>query len=296
MPDSDIPHPSGPPDLFGGQPPLEILAPIASVDHRDARTTLAARYARFWCLPLRLVHVRTPDEPPDDSTIESTIESTIARLRSADPEQVVTGEVLAAETVASGIGRAATDRSVVVLPSQRGSRWLDERSVAVTLVQSLGGLVMLHGPECHDPPIGTSVIVPLDGSRLAERALEPAMAVAAAAGATVWFVTVTPAATIDTAGELMLEGIVDAERRYLTRITSRFSEAPAEVRWDTAGTGDGDPVASIDAMAAEHGSSLIVAATHGDTEGERQQFGSVCMGLVERGRAPVLIVPPGGSG
>ncbi|MDH3678489.1 MAG: universal stress protein [Acidimicrobiia bacterium] len=193
--------------------------------------------------------------------------------------------------MASGIGQVATDRSVVFLPSQRGSRWLDEQSVGVTVVHTFSGLAMLYGPECHDPPIGTSVIVPLDGSRLAERAIEPAMAVATTSGAIVRLVTVMPAASIDAASELLLEGVVDSERRYLRRITSRYEEAPVDLRWET--TSRDDPVAGIDAMAAEHGSSLIVAATHGDSNGERQLFGSVCMGLVEQGRVPVLIVTPG---
>lgn len=283
-----IPPATGPPGLYAGRPPLEIVVPIAASGHDDARLTLAARYGQFWCLPLRLVHVSEPDQPSDGGT---AVDEVVSRLGASHPEQVITGEELEADSVASGIGRAATDRSVVFLPSQRGSRWLDEQSVAVSVVQTFGGLVMLSGPECHDPPIGSSVIVPLDGSRLAERAVGPALAVAAVSGAVVWLVTVTPAASIDATSELLLEGIADAERRYLQQITSRHRDGPRDVRWET--TSEGDPVASIEALAAEHEASLVVAATHGDTEGERQRFGSVCMGLVERGRVPVLIVTPG---
>lgn len=278
----------GPPELFPGGPPADIILPVPSTDHDDRRATLAARYGRLWGLSLRLVHVATPDRPGGAG---GSLDAAVAQLRSSHPDQVIVGEVVEADSVASGIGAAATDRSVVFLPSQRGSRWLDEQSVAVAVVQSFGGFVMVCGPECDDPPIGTSVIVPLDGSRLAERAIEPAMAVAAASGATVWLVTVMPAASIDTAGEMLLEGVVDSERRYLQRIASRHGGGPVEVRWQA--TGEGDPVAGIDAMAAEHGSSLVVAATHGALEREHDFFGSVCLGLVERGRIPVLIVTPG---
>lgn len=286
----DIPPTSGPPDLFAGQPPLEILVPVAPGEEDDDRVELAGRYGQFWGLPLRLVHVTTPEAPPDALP---ALEAATNRLRSSHPDQVIAGEVVEADSVADGIGRAATDRSVVIMASQRGSRWLDPQSVGVNVVQTYHGLVMLCGPGCDDPPIGTSVIVPLDGSRLAERAIEPALAVASAAGATVRLVTVMPAASIDTASEMLLEGVVDAERRYLQRIASRYREAPVDIDWET--TSKGDPVAGIDAMAAEHRSSLIVAATHGDADEERQQFGSVCMGLVERGRVPVLIVTPGAA-
>lgn len=288
MSTSDRPPASGPPELFADGEPADIVLPVALTDKADGRAILAARYGRFWGLPLRLVHVATPDQP---SGAGGSLDAAVADLRASHPDQVIVGEVVEANSVASGIRAAATDRSVVFLPSQRGTRWLDEQSVTVAVVQSFAGFVMVCGPECDNPPMGASVIVPLDGSGLAERAIEPAMAVAGASGAIVRLVTAMPAASIDTAGEMLLEGVTDSERRYLQRIASHHGGGPVDVRWQA--TSDGDPVAGIDAIAAEHGSSLVVAATHGASEREHDFFGSVCLGLVERGRIPVLIVTPG---
>lgn len=276
------------PELFDGQPPSEILAPIALT--ADDRVELAGRYGRHWNLPLRLVHVSTPDDADDGS---SELQAAVSALRSADPGLAVDGEVVDADSVAAGIAAAATDRSVVFLPSARGSRWLDEDSVGVGVVQAFNGLALLYGPACVEPPVGSSVIVPLDGTRFAEQALAPAFAVAAQTGAAVWLVTIGPAASIDAVSEMMLEGIDDSERRYLEQLTTRYSGLPLDIRWET--TSDGDPVAGIDALAAEHGASLVVAATHGDIEGRRAHFGSVCMGIVERGSVPALLVTPGGA-
>lgn len=278
--------PSGPPNLFAGRPPLDIVAPIALSD--DDRVDLAGRYSHRWGLPLRLVHVNTPDDPTDGG---AALDVAVTELSVAHDDLAITGETVEAESVAAGIGAAATNRSVVFLPSERGSRWLDGDSVGVGVVQTFSGLVMLYGPGCHEPPVGTSIIVPLDGTRFAEQALEPAVALASQSGASVWLVTVGPAASIDAVSEMMLEGVADSEQRYLEHLVTTFSDSPIDVRWET--TNDDDPIAGIDAIAAEHGSSLIVAATHADTDGSRDRFGSICMGLVAQGRIPVLMVTPG---
>ena len=284
MTTSESPRAGSPPDLYAGQPPREIVAPVALVG--DDRVELACRYGERWGLPLRFVHVQTPQRPDDDSALAGLVARSLDRF----PGLVIRGETVAATSVATGIGSAATDRSLVFLPSARGSRWLDEESIGVAVVQRIGGLVMLFGPDCHDPAIGTSLIVPLDGTRFAEQALEPAVAVAASSGATIWLVTVGPAASVDAVSEMMLEGVGDAERRYLERLAARYDDSPLDVRWATT---DGDPIAGIGELATEHGSSLVVAATHGDIGGQRSEFGSVCLGLVEHGRVPTLLVTPG---
>ncbi|MGI9612559.1 MAG: universal stress protein [Acidimicrobiales bacterium] len=271
------------PGLFDGAPPSEIVAPVALVD--DDRVDVAVGYALHWGLPLRLVHV---DTNGGGSDVFAALETMAERLGSSNPTLTVSAEMVEAGSVAGGVVAAANDRSVVVLPSARGSRWLDEESVAVGVVKALRGLVMLHGPSCDDPPVGSSIIVPLDGSRFAEQALQPAFAIASRSGAPVWLVTVGPAASVDAASEMLFEGIDDSERRYLKELTARFRDAETDIRLET--TDAADPVAGIDRLAAEHDSSLIVAATHGDSSGDRSRFGSVCLGLVEHGRVPALLI------
>lgn len=271
------------PGLFGGAPPSEIVAPVALAD--DDRVDVAIGYAQHWGLPLRLVHVETTGGGSD---VDASLETVAERLGSSHPTLSVVAETVEAGSVAGGVVAAANDRSVVVLPSARGSRWLDEESVAVGVVKALSGLVMLYGPGCDGPPVGRSIIVPLDGTRFAERALEPALAIATRSEAPVWLVTVGPAASVDAASEMLLEGVDESERRYLEELVARFGDSGPDVRWQTI-DGD-DPVAGIDLLAGEHESSLVVAATHGDIRADRSHVGSVCLGLVERGRVPALLV------
>ena len=274
---------AGPPGLFSGAPPSEIVAPLALTD--DDRIDIAVGYAQHWELPLRLVHV---DMNNGGSDVRAILETVAERLRSSHSNLEVSAETVEAESVAGGLAAASNDRSVVVLPSARGSRWLDEESVAVGVVKAISGLVMLYGPGCEEPPIGGSIIVPLDGSRFAEQALQPAFALASRSGAPVWLVTVGPAASVDAASEMLLEGIDESERRYLEDLAARMGDTGTTIRCETI-EGD-DPVAGIELLVAEHESSLIVAATHGDNTGKRSDVGSVCLGLVERSCVPALVV------
>lgn len=283
MNESKAPGPRAP-NLFGGQPPVEIVVPVQLPTDPDD-VGLAAAYARSWQLPLRLVNVNTPGAPSGGS-----LGGLLADLRGTHPRIELCGEVVEAETAVAGIRQAVSDRSLVFLASRRGSRWFDDESVGEGVVQAAARPVVLHGRNCEAPTIGSSVIVPVDGTRLAEIAVKPALEVAAANGAVVIFVTVTPAASVDTATDLALEGIIESEQRYLHQLTSRHGEGPVDVRWEAVNRCD--PVAGIDELATDLGSSLIVAATHAESGVDRRGFGSVCMGLVEHGRVPVMIIPP----
>lgn len=121
-----------------------------------------------------------------------------------------------------------------------------------------------------------TVIVPLDGSEHAERALPPAIELAAASGASIELVSV-PAGGGEAAAHQLLESV--AER--LDGVTVR---PPVVVPASDA--------AEVIANAAEQPGSIVVMSTHGRGGVARAVLGSVAEEVVRRSSGPVLLVGP----
>lgn len=126
-----------------------------------------------------------------------------------------------------------------------------------------------------------SIIVPLDGSTSAERALRAAYAIAERTGAEViaLLVRTRPA---DQVAEL---------ERYLESAVARFADsAPSSML-----VVDGEPAAGI-LDAAVLPDTLVCMASHGRTGLNRLVLGSVAEEVVRRSGAPVMVVGPSGVG
>jgi nucleotide-binding universal stress UspA family protein len=121
------------------------------------------------------------------------------------------------------------------------------------------------------------VVVPLDGSPFAERALPVAAWLAAAVGAQVHLVEVIPSADE--------EGAENATR-YLDS-TCRHHHGAS---WDVVR--DDEVGAALAAEAGRPGGRLACLATHG--RGRSPTVGSVAVSLLERSREPLLLVGPAG--
>lgn len=275
------PHP---PPLFDGRPPTEILVPAIAEFHYERGIALAAHYAGMWNVPIRLVHVRVPSAP----TSVTALDAAVSGLTSANPELVVDGVEVEADDVVSGIEATSTDRSLIILASDEGSQWLERGSISEALLARADKMLLMAGAGCQEGPTGTSVIVPLDGSVRAEAALEPAIAVAGASNAKLCVTTVVPPAVAEAVSVKRGEGEEVSESGYLRSVTDRLAEEGIDAGWEVVH--HGDPVAGINTLARDQGSAMIVAATHGQSGVAKRVFGSICLGLVERGSAPVLVV------
>lgn len=272
------------PRLFGDDDLQELLVPVTG-DHASERgAAIAARYGELWHVPLKLIHVKTGDQPSDHLGVDSAL----IAVRSAHPGVPVEGVEVEAESVVSGISDAATYRSLVMLASDHGSQWLERGSVAEAMIQNADDLLVLCGPHCLDPPIGSSVVVPLDGSTRAEAALGPAIAIAEQTRSKLWITTVVPASTVATVASLRARGERVSESGYLRSLADVLSAADVDVGWEIVH--EEDPVEGIVAFVRDQGSSIVVAATHGDTGIAKRLFGSVCLGLVEQGPVPIVVV------
>ncbi|MCP3988873.1 MAG: universal stress protein [Actinomycetia bacterium] len=275
---------SQPPKLFDSEPPSEILVPIATglPDQRDL--VIAVEYGNLWQVPIRLVHVETSSEPTD----ETSVRSAIVTARSVYPDLEIDGVGVSAPTVAEGVTTFAGDRSLLFLASDRSSQWLEQGSVGEEILQASNGLVMLCGPHCRSPAIGSSVVVPLDGSARAEAALTPALAFARSTGAKLWIVTVVSSVIAGAVADLRAQGEAVTESGYLRALAETLVAEDLDIGWEVIH--NDDPVAGVIGFLNNHGSAAVVAATHGDTGIAKRLFGSVCLGLVEQGSVPVVVV------
>lgn len=146
-----------------------------------------------------------------------------------------------------------------------------------------------------------SILVPLDGSPLAEQAMAPAAAIARKAGAALTVVRVTPEVGATTympyIGDEMLAAMRElyqrdraAAREYLDALTSRLVES-AGLRPATAVL-DGHPAGAICEHASATGADLIVMTTHGRAGFSRAWLGSVADAVVRHAGIPVLLLRP----
>lgn len=132
------------------------------------------------------------------------------------------------------------------------------------------------------------VFVPLDGSRRAEEALDPARAVALAGrGSLVLFQAVPQAesSSLKAAEYVHRQRLRAAE--YLHQLAPKVRQAgvPVEEHIST-----GDPSREIVAQAQKDGADLIVMSSHGRGGGQTWPFGSVAEKVLKATSLPLLVL------
>jgi nucleotide-binding universal stress UspA family protein len=136
------------------------------------------------------------------------------------------------------------------------------------------------------------ILVPLDGSALAESVLPAAAALAEGFGARVVLLHIIekrPPETIHGQPHLT-DG--DAAQAYLERVARRplFRNRPVEVH--VHGPQAGDVAEAVVDHAREYGADLVVLSTHGRSGLRGFLFGSIAQRALQRGTTPVLLVNP----
>jgi nucleotide-binding universal stress UspA family protein len=178
-------------------------------------------------------------------------------------------------------------------------RWL-HGSVAESVVhRSTAPVMLVHGADaqelakrfvCEQPVL----VVPLDGSDLAEAALPLARALARVVGARLVLVGVVPppGQLVAVGGAVMpytsddFDQIEADAKHYLRGSLNQLASAvPVEVVMRY-----GDPAVEIAATAEEHAAAAVIMATHGRTGVLRSVLGSVAGGVVHRCTTPVILM------
>jgi nucleotide-binding universal stress UspA family protein len=142
------------------------------------------------------------------------------------------------------------------------------------------------------------ILVPLDGSVFAERALPVARSLAAALNTSVVLAQALPPRDTALAPVDMIETDPDKEAAdpdceallYLEGRAAALAEAGIAVE---SFVRTGEPADVIAAIGEEQGAALTVLATHGRTGLDRLLMGSVAERIVRHGATPVLIVRSG---
>jgi nucleotide-binding universal stress UspA family protein len=261
-----------------------------------------------------------PDDPasadPDPDALGRAVRANLARQLDAVVNRhgmpgVRWTTVVADGDPAEAIVRAAVERGAAVIAMATHGRGAVGRAVfgsvadrvarssplPVLLVRSGGGEPPLPGPLRR-------LVVPLDGSALAEAALPVAAALAGRLGVPIHLLRVAtwdaslvaPAVPFAPVVPLPPEVFVqahDADRaeaaRYLAREADRLRAAGSRASWTVL---DGSPFAAL-AEAAAAG-DLIVLTSHGRGGVLRWALGSVAEKLVREAPAPVLLIPAAG--
>jgi nucleotide-binding universal stress UspA family protein len=141
-----------------------------------------------------------------------------------------------------------------------------------------------------------AILVPVDGSPLAEAALHVAIAIARREGARVEAVAVvaTPVQPMDAGGTPVLDtrlehDLVTQAEEYLAGLRGRLAELAPDVPC-TASLVRGRAEQGIVAQAEREGHNLIVMTTHGRSGLSRLWMGSVASGVLRHSPIPVLLL------
>jgi nucleotide-binding universal stress UspA family protein len=140
------------------------------------------------------------------------------------------------------------------------------------------------------------ILVPLDGSRLAEAALAPAAFLAGLFQAHIILIHLiehNAAPAVHSDRHLVEPG--EAER-YLQEVAGRAFLAGLSIEQHVHTAEISDVAGSLAAHAAELRIDLIVMCTHGRGGLRDLLFGSIAQQVVAQGRRPVLLVRPGAGG
>ena len=141
------------------------------------------------------------------------------------------------------------------------------------------------------------MLVPLDGSELAEHALPHAELLARGTSAEVLLVRVVSSMQVQWLDQLpaaaaeMLEAAEAAAEEYLDRVAGMLRVAGLKV---AAATPVGHVAGSIMDVASESPGTVVVMASHGRSGVLRWAIGSVAEATVRGSGVPVLIVPSPG--
>ena len=141
----------------------------------------------------------------------------------------------------------------------------------------------------------SKILVPLDGSPLAERALEPALEMARTTGSEIILLEAVQdslAAVPEARYHVPLKETYRSailSMKYLQNIASRLRPHVKKVRWHVE---EGDPTDAILSFAHNENVDLIVMGTHGRTGLSRVVMGSVAEKVTVTTHRPVVLVKP----
>lgn len=254
-----------------------VLAPLDG--------TPAAEAALRWLqsLPLRrLTLLRVCEQQAaDDMEAEQYLVDVAARLGAEERTiETVVRSGCPAETIVDAARGA--DLVVMSTGARGGGGRLLFGSVAdrVARHSPTPALLIRHGTMADEPAAVRRLVVPLDGSTAAERAIAPAMGLARALDCPIHLITVD-----ETDSERRSGGNDRASEPYMRRHVQALGASGLTASTERR---SGDPGKQLlDAVSRD---DLLVLTTHGRGAARRWQIGSVAEKLLRQATAPVVLV------
>ncbi len=235
----------------------------------------------------------------ENATASKYLEATAGRLEASDlPVQTIRCRGDAATAIVAWAAQDPPHRRIAMATHGRTGpgRWVFGSVAEKVLHGASTPLLLVRARENMAKPIPAhpyqTLLVPLDGSALAEYALAEAVPLAQASRATLWLLAVEP--TLDTAGVTELSWDADQQTTmhtqradYLAQVAQRLQATGVQVRTHVFA---GAPAPEILRMADHVEADLIVMSTHGRGGLQRLWLGSVALKVVQAARHPVLLV------
>ena len=286
-----------------------ILVPVDGSDFAERAVPYAAMFARSVAARVVLMRV-LPHRAPGSATDELgaiqaylNLDAGVMRAGGLGVETIVQRvRPVHADDVARAITATADEQGAgLIVMSTHGrsgfGRWL-YGSVTDSVLRQAATPILLVPPHAGRPlptdqPI--RLLVPLDGSELAEEAIRSAELLAGATGAELILLRVVEPPTYPLYGEGYAYIPFDPDievveaRRYMQGEVDRLQAAGKRV---TARTVVGHPSAMVARVAHDEGADFVMMATHGRGGLARLVLGSVATATLQRADVPVLLVRP----
>ncbi len=235
-----------------------------------------------------------------DQVAERAYQEAESYLKQAHPRLTRTGVELAYRIEPGEVAQvicevAEEERADLIALTLRGrsgiSSWVPGNVAERALRRACCPVLLLRGVE----PI-RHVLIPLDGSSLAERALGPGLDLARKLGARVTLLQAVELLALDRhAGVGEGRGDVAPSPfglalRYLEGVAARLEAAGTPLEVEVV---PDEAAGAILDFAREAGVDLIAMATHGRTGLSRWVYGSVAESVLRGSEGSLLMVPPG---
>ncbi len=301
-----------------------VLLPLDGSELAEVALAYAKGIAGRLGLEVLLLHVAGKGESESLPLHRAYIEQASERLKREMAEVqekiggkpvVVKGEVVvgyAAEEILHYADEKEVDLILMATHGRSGIRRWVMGSVADKILRSAAPPVLLvragmPKDAAYDSWSSPKLLVPLDGSEVAELVLPHVEALASTqGGATAEVVLVriceplvmppvtTPETSVNwgtAADEYILKSKKSAEK-YLSRVQRGLTEVGLKVSVEVL---EGDPATEIINYASKRQINLIVMATHGRSGLGRWAYGSVAQKVLHGASSPILLVRPPSS-
>lgn len=136
------------------------------------------------------------------------------------------------------------------------------------------------------------ILVPLDGSSLAEVILPAARSLGSNLGARVTLLHVVEASPPTTIHGDRHLGTAEEANEYLRRTSGQFQAAGVQVDWHVDSVERGDVAKTIFAHCGELNADLVMLTSHGASGLRGIVFGNIAQQVLQSGQVPVFMVRP----